>query len=112
MINATLPPVTVTAAADTYARSDSANSNFGTATSIQAYRQFSTTYQPFVRFSVGALPATPVSAKVRLFVTDASTATGTLFQTANATWTETGLTWNNRAGDDRRATRRQSERCG
>ena len=59
-------------------------------------RSAARTYQPFVRFSVGALPATPVSAKVRLYVTDSSTATGALFQTANATWTENGLTWNNR----------------
>ena len=42
------------------------------------------------------MPATPVSAKGRLFVTDAGTSTGSLFQTANATWTEAGITWNNR----------------
>ena len=95
-INAALPPVTVTAVADSYVRSNQANTNFGTATAIQGFRQGGTTYQPFFRFSVGALPATPVSAKVRLFVTDSSTTTGNLFQTANATWTETSLTWNNK----------------
>ena len=34
------------------------------------------TYQPYVRFTVPALPATPASATLRLYVTDASTATG------------------------------------
>ena len=98
VINVVTAPVTVTAVADTYARSDSSNSNYGAQATIQGYRAWfgSTTYQPFVRFSVGALPATPVSAKVRLYVTDSSTATGALFQTADATWTENGLTWNNR----------------
>ncbi len=98
-ITAMVAPVTVTAVADTYARSDSTNSNYGTATTIQGYStggRNAATYQPFFRFSVGALSGTPVSAKVRLYVTDSSTTTGALFQTANATWTENGLTWNNR----------------
>ena len=65
-------PVTVTAVADTYARSNQANTNFGSAATIQGCSSGGTVYQPFFRFSVGALPATPVSAKVRLFATDAS----------------------------------------
>ncbi len=89
-------PVTVAAAADTYVRSDSSFSNFGTQTTIQGRRQGPTTYQPYVRFTVPALPSTPASAKLRLFVTDASTTTGTLFATANTTWSEATTTWNNR----------------
>lgn len=96
VISVVVPPVTVTAAADSYVRSNAANSNYGTASTLARYQSFGTTYQPFVRFSVNALPAAPASAKLRLYVTDSSTSTGTLFQTANATWTETGITWNNR----------------
>ncbi len=96
VIKVVTAPVTVTPAADTYARSNQANNNFGTATTIQGWSSAGTVFQPYLRFSVGALPATPVSAKLRLFVTDASNSTGALYQTANATWTETGLTWNNR----------------
>ena len=96
VINAVVAPVTTTAVADTYVRSDQANTNFGTATSIQAYKKGGTTHQPLFRFSVGALPATPVSAKVRLFVTDASNNTGQLFGTATSNWSETAVTWNNR----------------
>ena len=86
----------MTAVADTYARSNAVNTNFGTQTTMQGFQQTGTQYQPYFRFSVGALPATPVSAKVRLFVTDPSNTSGNLYQTANATWTETGLTWSNR----------------
>ena len=83
-------------AADTYVRSDSSNSNYGTQTSIQGYRKGKTTYQPFVRFTVPSLPATPTAAKLRLYVTDSSTTTGTLYATANTSWSETSTTWNNR----------------
>jgi FOG: PKD repeat len=96
VINVASASVMVNPVADSYVRSNSANANFGTTLSLQAFRQFTTTYQPFVRFSIGALPATPVSAKLRLYVTDSSASTGNLFQTANATWTETGITWNNK----------------
>jgi PKD repeat protein len=93
-------PVTTTAVADTYVRSDQATANFGTATTIQALRtgngSKAVNHQPIWRFSVGSLPAVPKSAKLRLFTTDGSTATGQLFRTASTTWTETGTTWNNK----------------
>lgn len=101
VINAVVAPVTVTAAADSYVRSNAATTNYGTTTTIQGYRttgRNSATYQPYVRFSVGSLPALPVSAKLRLYVTDSSSATGALYQAANATWSETGITWNNQPG--------------
>ncbi len=96
LVHVTTAPVTVNAAADTYVRSDSSFSNFGTQTTIQGRRQGKTTYQPYVRFTVPALPATPASAALRLYVTDSSTATGGLYATANTTWSETSTTWNNR----------------
>jgi PKD repeat protein len=98
VIKVVTPPVTVTPVADSYVRSNAANTNYGTTQTVQGWTSGTTVYQPFVRFSVGTLPAPPVSAKLRLFTTDASNSTGALYQTANATWTETGLTWNNRPG--------------
>ena len=95
-INAALPPVTTTAAADTYVRSNQATTSFGTATAIQGYKKGGTTYQPYIRFSVGVLPAAPVSAKVRLFVTNSSPQTGSLMRTADASWLETAVNWNSR----------------
>ncbi len=98
LIRTTFAPVTTTAVADSYVRSDRSSSNFGTATTMQGYRKGGTTYEPYFRFSVGALPAAPVTAKVRLFVTDSSNVTGSLYRSANTTWTETGITWNTRPG--------------
>jgi PKD repeat protein len=95
VISVVTPPVTVTAAADTYARSNQANTNFGSTATIQSWTSGTTTYQPFVRFTVPSLPATPVSVKLRLYATDAGATTGGLYATSTS-WTETGLTWNNR----------------
>ncbi|MGZ4676491.1 MAG: CBM96 family carbohydrate-binding protein [Acidimicrobiia bacterium] len=89
-------PVTTTAVADTYVRSDQSNTNFGTATTLQGYRKGNTRYEPVFRFSVGALPTTPVHAKVRLFVTTASNSTGQLYRNATSNWSETAVTWNNK----------------
>ena len=47
---------------------------------------------------MGSLPATPVSATLRLFVTDPSGASGTLYRTSTTNWSETGTTYNNRPG--------------
>ena len=74
-----------------------ASSNFGTQTTIQGSparqppRTSRTSASPCRRS-----PPTPASAKLRLFVTDASTATGTLFATTSPTFPETTTTWNNR----------------
>ena len=99
-VNVSALPTTVTAAADTYVRSDAATSNFGTQTSIQGSKSGNgnraVTYLPYVRFTVPALTAPPVSATLRLFVTDASATSGTLFRTSTATWSETATTYNNR----------------
>lgn len=89
-------PITATAVADSYVRSSSATTNFGTATTMQGIKSGPTIYQAYFRFSLGSFPAPPVSAKVRLFVTDASMGTGSLFATAGSTWAETGITWNTR----------------
>ncbi len=96
VINVAPAPVTFAATADSYVRSNQATTNFGTAVTMLGYRQSNTRYEPNFRFSVGSLPATPTSAKVRLFVTDSSNQTGSLYRTADATWSETGITWNNR----------------
>ncbi|MEP6625809.1 MAG: PKD domain-containing protein, partial [Acidimicrobiia bacterium] len=101
-VNVAALPTTVTPTADTYVRSDSAGSNYGSQTSLQGYKSGNgnkaVIYQPYVRFTVPTLPASRVSATLRLFVTDASATSGTLFRTATTTWTETGTTYNNRPG--------------
>ena len=41
------------------------------------------------------LTATPTNTKLRLWVSDASTAASGLYVLTNTTWTESGITWNN-----------------
>ncbi|MEO6469386.1 MAG: PKD domain-containing protein, partial [Acidimicrobiia bacterium] len=93
-IHAVAGTTTLTPVADSYVRSDQANANFGTQSALLGQLTTSS-YQPFLRFNVPALPQQPTSAKLRLFVTDSSTTTGILHQTT-ATWGETALTWNNK----------------
>ena len=103
----TSPAITVkvTAAlapsADSYVRASSARSNFGTALTVTVQQGSSTSNQrwTYVKFDLTSVP-TITNAKVRLFGGVSGT-TSTLVQTAvypvsNTTWTETGLTWNNR----------------
>jgi len=97
--------VKVTAAlgptADSYVRASSAKSNFGTANPLTVQQGSSTSNQrwTYVTFDLTSVP-TISNARVRLFGAVSAT-TSTLVQTAvypvsDTTWTETGLTWNNR----------------
>jgi hypothetical protein len=52
-------------------------------------------YEGFVRFVVTGLAAAPTSARLRLWVTDASPAGG-LVTPVGTGWTEASLTWNTR----------------
>jgi hypothetical protein len=52
------------------------------------------TLHAYAKFTVSGLSGAPASAKLRLFVTDASADGGTAAAVAN-TWTETGITWSN-----------------
>jgi hypothetical protein len=93
---------TLSAAADTYADKLLANSNFGTATTVNISPNSVTTERAFLRFNLGSCsPAIPSdaliqSANVKLTVAALTTATRTVqLRTASASWTEAGLTWNN-----------------
>jgi hypothetical protein len=90
---------TVTTTADSYARSDTATTNYGTAASVQADGSPATT--SYLRFALPAAPAGKTLTKATLQVkTTSSTTSGSPSAYAVALagdgWTETGLTWNNR----------------
>lgn len=84
--------VTFGTAADTWVRSDTVTATNGTAKTMRG-KGGTTTYQPYLRFSVAGLAQTPTRATLRLFTTDASTGSGTLYRTADATWSESTLSW-------------------
>ena len=80
----------VVTAADALIRWNKATTNFGTLTYL---RTRSGQYRSYVKFTVSGLSGPASSAKLRLWVTDASSTAGSAYLVAS-TWTETGITWN------------------
>ena len=80
---------------DAYVRSNYPDENTGTAPTLRAYKSSTAQTESFLRFSVGAPAGSVTSAKLRLFVTNASPNGGVLF-TADPGWSESTLTWNSR----------------
>jgi len=81
----------VVTSADALIRWNKATTNFGTLTYL---RTRSGQYRSYVKFTVSGLSGPASSAKLRLWVTDASSTAGSAYLVAS-TWTETGITWNN-----------------
>jgi PKD repeat protein len=84
---------TFDAAGDSFTSSSSPTKNYGTSTVLRV-RSSSTVYRSYVSFNVTGLTGPVGSAKLRLFVTDASPDGGSIYPVASG-WTETGITWNN-----------------
>ena len=82
--------------ADAYVRSPAPTTNYGTATTLRAYGTGSSQTNSHLRFSVAGVEGTVQSAKLRLYVTDASAiGGGTLYRTTENGWTESGLNYSN-----------------
>ncbi|WP_438034893.1 CBM96 family carbohydrate-binding protein [Sorangium sp. So ce204] len=83
--------------ADTYVQSGAnANTNFGTATTLQTDRNDGGTYkEAFLRFSIGAV-GTITRARLRLFVTNDAANSADIVSVPSNTWGETTTTYNNR----------------
>jgi hypothetical protein len=78
--------------ADAEIRSNQANKNFGTTTTLTVRNG---QYRSYLKFTVTGLTGPPTSARLRLFVTDPSSNGGSVYRLTNTSWTETGITWNN-----------------
>jgi trimeric autotransporter adhesin len=87
--------VTYTPTDDAYVRSNFPDENTGAAPTLRAYKSSTAQTDSFLRFAVGAPAGSVSSAKLRLFVRDASPNGGVLF-TADPGWSESTLTWNSR----------------
>ncbi|HEX2105388.1 MAG TPA: galactose oxidase-like domain-containing protein [Solirubrobacteraceae bacterium] len=90
-------PQTFNPIADAQIRDSSPNTNYGTLTTLRLRLGNTSTpddYRPYLKFNVTGLAGAPASAKLRLFVTDASADGGAVAAVGNG-WTETGITWNN-----------------
>jgi glucose/arabinose dehydrogenase/PKD repeat protein len=76
---------------DALIRWNKATTNFGTTTGLQVR---SGQYRSYLKFTVNGLSGAASSAKLRLWVTAASTNGGSVYPVSNS-WTETGITWSN-----------------
>jgi len=91
---------TVGVDADSYVRSTSTGTNYGTATTLLADgNDANATLQTYVRFTIPNVSGIS-NVKLRLRVTNAASGSSTKFyevrQVASTTWSETGLTWGNK----------------
>ena len=82
--------------ADAHVRSTSAGTNYGTATTLLVDgNDGGAVMHTYLRFSVGDVgPIT--SAKLRIYVTNASGGPNEVRRVSSNSWTESGLTWNNK----------------
>lgn len=94
------PPVggtfTFTPVADAKVRSTNPNTNYGTIPDLQLRLGDASnpiTFRSFVKFTVSGIGGPPLKATLRLYVTDQSPQSGSVFSVANS-WTETGVVWN------------------
>lgn len=93
-------PTTLHATADTYARDGgSATTNFGAATELQIKKNSAVGYsrETYLKFDLSTL-GTISNAKLRLFghLTEAATVQTAVYLASDTSWSESGLTWNNR----------------
>lgn len=87
------PDTTLTPSADGYVRSSYLTNSFGTATTLRIKNGGTGEhYRSYLKFTVPQLAGPVIGAKLRLFVTDSSTAGGDVYQ-VDGSWAETGLTW-------------------
>ena len=87
---ATIEPV-----ADAQIRSDSANTNYGSLTSLRTREPSSgQTYRAYLKFAIPSSVGTVDSLRLRLFVTDKSNNVQGVYLVGDTSWNEASITWN------------------
>lgn len=86
--------MTLNPVADSYVQSGQPASNFGTATSVKVDRSPVTT--SYLKFDVQGMTSAPAKATVRIFKSLSTTTAITLRPVADNSWSETGITFNNK----------------
>lgn len=81
----------LTPTADASIRSNKANGNFGSGTTLRVRVSQARSY---LKFTVAGLSGPATSAKLRLWVVDGGPAAGSVYLVGSG-WTENGITWNN-----------------
>jgi hypothetical protein len=95
------PPVTFAPEADAWADEAAPTLNNGATATIRARKGTGSSQSSYLRFNVAGLNRAVQSAKLRLYVTNASNAGGSIYSISNnykastSAWLENGLNWNN-----------------
>jgi hypothetical protein len=84
---------TFTPSNDTYVRSAYPTESNGAATSLRTYTASGKETRSYLMFNVSGLSGAVTSAKLRLFVKDASPSGGALHRISSNSWSESTLTW-------------------
>jgi len=89
------PPLAFTVAADAQIKSTSPTYNYGGLATLRVRLDpgAGATYHSYLKFIVTGMGGNVTSARLRLYITDASNDGGSVYSTAT-TWTESDLTWN------------------
>jgi glucose/arabinose dehydrogenase len=86
---------------DAYVKSSAATTNYGSFSTLRGRQSSTESINSFLKFSVSGLSAPVQSAKLRLYVTDASSDGGAVYsvsnnyQGTNTPWLQGGINWNN-----------------
>src|SRR5690349_15836606 len=89
-------PLTFTPDADSYVKQGSPTTNYGTASSLQVNGVSNPGMESFIRFTVTGVSGSLQSARLRVYATTNGTKNGPAVYGTSTSWTETGITWNNR----------------
>jgi hypothetical protein len=82
--------------ADAYVNQSNPSTNYGSATTLQVDGASDPDIESYIRFTVTGISGTIQSARLRVYVTTNGSNNGPAVYAAGSTWTETGITWNNR----------------
>jgi len=90
------PTVSFTAVADARVKQESPTSNYGTSIKLDVDGSSGKQVESYLRFNVSGVSGSVQRATLRLYATTNGTTNGPAVYAAGNTWTETGITWNNR----------------
>jgi len=88
--------LTFTTEADAYVKQASPSTNYGNSTSLQVNGASNPDVESFIRFTITGVSDTVQDARLRVYATTNGTKNGPALYATGTSWTETGITWNNR----------------
>ena len=93
VVDAVLGTVNLDVVADSYVHSGSANTNYGTGTNLVTV---ASQRYGYLKFDLSSVPGPIISAKIRIYQRTGFRYLRAIYDVADDSWTETGITWNNK----------------